>query len=153
MGSFRKSTINPPFVRSQAGLQSDAVTVTATGTTGLNGAFIPAEASIVAIASTDAAHYVYLPLNYVAGTEILISVGGAAGCELRAIPSNPYEVFINGTKAANQGSHATQLALSAGGLYRCVANGVNTGEDPERLLWTITLINANGSTATGGTPN
>ncbi len=152
MGSFRKSTINPPFVRSQAGLQSDAVTVTATGTTGLNGAFIPAEASIVAINSTDAAHYVYLPLNYVPGTEILISVG-ATGCELRAIPSNPYEVFINGTKAANQGSHATQLALSAISLYRCVAKGVNTGADPQQLIWTITLINANGSTATGGTPN
>jgi hypothetical protein len=152
MGSFRKSTINPPFVRAQKGLQSDAVTVTATDTQGLGGAFIPAEASIVAITSTDSADYVYLPLNYVAGTEILISVGDT-GCELRAIPSNPYEVFINGTKAANQGSHATQLALSAFGLYRCVANGVNTGADPQQLMWTITLINANGSTATGGTPN
>ena len=152
MGSFRKSTINPPFVRAQKGLQSDAVTVTATGTTGLGGAFIPAEASVIAIVSTDAAHYVYLPLNYVAGTEILISVGGT-GCELRAIPSNPYEVYINGTKAANQGSHATQLALSANGLYRCVAQGVNTGETPEQLIWTITLVNGNGSTATGGTPN
>ena len=81
MGRFSASNSNPPFIRATAGVQSDAVTVTPTATTGLGGAFIPAEASIVAINSSNSAHYAYLPSNYVAGTEILISVGGAAGSD------------------------------------------------------------------------
>ena len=139
--NYTQSTTKPPFVRAKNGVQSDPITVTATSD-GTGTGQIPANASIVSAASGNNDHIITLP-TYVAGTQILISVG--AICELRAPVISGQATLINGTAVDNGSAQTKELALAASTLYRCIAMG--------SFNWAVTAIAGNGAVSAGGTPN
>ena len=153
--NYKQSATKPPFIKAKGGVQSDVGTVAASDTTGTGGAVIPANASIVKAtnAGGDGNEIIYLPQTYAAGTEILISSSSAAAIKLRALPSAPFDVYINNVQATNGGSHAAQLNFPAGAMFRCVARGVNQTASPNQLLWTISAIDAVGAVTSAGNPS
>ena len=142
MGRFSASNSNPPFIKATKGVQSDPVSVTAADPTGdMSAGIIPANASIVAVSSSDANFVVTLPTVYVAGTEILMSLG-PTGCKLRTPITT---TKINGTETSNGSAQTKELALSGNTMYRCIAQG--------NANWVVTAIAATGGLSAGGTPD
>tara|TARA_R100000388_G_C7241384_1_gene161669 strand:+ start:2166 stop:2600 length:435 start_codon:yes stop_codon:yes gene_type:complete len=142
MGRFSASNSNPPFIKATAGVQSDPVSVTAADPTGdMSSGIIPANASIVAVTSTDASFVITLPTVYVAGTEILMSLG-VTGCQLRTPITT---TKINGTETSNGSAQIKKLDLSGQTMYRCIAQG--------NANWVVTAIAATGGLTAGGTPD
>tara|TARA_R110000744_G_scaffold219952_1_gene338788 strand:- start:348 stop:812 length:465 start_codon:yes stop_codon:yes gene_type:complete len=151
--NYTQSSTKPPFIKAKGGVQSDAVTVAASATTGTGGAIIPANASVVKATSDGSSKIIYLPQTYVAGTEILISSASAVAFKLRALPSAPFDVYINNVQATNVASHAAELNFPAAAMFRCVARGVNGGASPQQLLWTISAIDSVGAVTSAGNPS
>lgn len=140
--NYKQSTTKPPFIRAKTGVQSDPVTITAANSSGdMSSGIIPANASVCAAASSDANYVITLPTVYVAGSEILISVG-AIGCELRT-PVTASK--INNVITSNGSAQIKELPLSANTLYRCIAQG--------GANWTVTSITNEGAVAGGGAPD
>ena len=150
--NYKQSTTKPPFIKAKGGVQSDVVTVAASATTGTGGAVIPANASIVKATSDGTSKIIYLPQTYVAGTEILISNAGPQAFKLRALPSAPFDVYINNVEVTDGSSHSAELSVPAAALIRCVARGANESASPVQLLWTISAIDAVGAVASAGDP-
>jgi hypothetical protein len=142
MGRFSASNSNPPFIKATAGVQSDPVTITAADPTGdMSSGYIPANASIVSVTSGNGAHVITLPA-YVAGNELLISVG-ANGCELRALASEA--TSINAVAVSSGSGQIKELPLSANTIYRCIAQGNSN--------WAVTAITNEGAVSGGGEPD
>ena len=83
----------------------------------------------------------------------MISSNSAVAIKIRALPSSPYDVYINNVQATNGASHAAELNFPAAALFRCVARGVNTAATPDQLLWTISAIDAVGAVTSAGNPS
>ena len=149
MGRFSASNSNPPFIKATAGVQSGVVQVTSTAD-GTGAGQIPDNASVVAAAAgtpgegQDADDFIITLPTYVAGTELIISVG--AIMELRAPVISGQATKINGVDVDNgSGTQTKELALAASTIYRCIAQG--------SFNWSVTAISATGGVSAGGSPD
>ena len=98
-------------VTATAGVQSSAITVTATSD-GLTTGLIPSGTAFVTVTSDSAAKVVVLPASVI-GNIIWITVP-ATGCELQTLAST------NGTINTVDCDGSNELALVAGSIYRLV---------------------------------